>query len=393
MADVSALEREVELLEKKNALLERNRKLESKSTVDNSDILPKLTPAVSSGAAKKRADWFKAQAEEAARNPSLQAPPVAQEAVKKAAAKRPLTSDTTKKRQDVKAASLKKVPPKAPTETSVQDWAESIPAPSKKPATAKNVMQDTMANAKIPTADGTGEKKKKKKRRPAPSYGMAAALSRGEEIPGLTDRPKPQPRIPASAPARPQVPRGGKAEVPKPEEAERFPEPPPTPQVAAKKPAAAAQKKEKTYHPDAMRSTKEIMAERELEEERKNLEKRQKMRAEANAKAQGGQGQGQGQGRGQGQGGVGDLAGGALGGVNNLGQGALGTVGQVGSNLPVAGGAVNGATRGVGKTLDGTTRGLGETTGALGKGDLGGTIGGVGNTVSGLGKGLVSGVL
>lgn len=59
MPDLAALAREVELLEKRNALLERNRKLECKSSEHIqlfSDAAPRLTQILLIAAARKQAE-------------------------------------------------------------------------------------------------------------------------------------------------------------------------------------------------------------------------------------------------------------------------------------------------------------------------------------------------
>lgn len=253
--------------------------------------------------------------------------------------------------------------------TDVKDYAANAAAPAK-----KSVHKPDAAAVPVEVDSATaGIEKKKKKKKPKPTYNLAGALSKGETIPGVTDKPKQalpkQPRAPAAA--RPvQAKIGEKAtSMPKPEEIETLPVERPT-QKAKKLANEKSQqpKKEKTYHPDAQRSTQEIQDERKKQEIAQRIQQRRQ-----------------------------GLGGQALDQVGNLGQGALGTVDQLGQNLPVGSKAVSGATRGVGNTLGAATKGLGgtldDTTGALGRGDIGGTLGGatkgLGDTVGGVGKGLV----
>lgn len=219
------------------------------------------------------------------------------------------------------AAALKK--PVVPKNIDVKDYAANAAAPAK-----KSVHKPDAAAAPVTvdsaTADGTEKKKKKKK--PKPTYNLAGALSKGENIPGLTDKPKPAAVLQkakaqaASRPARAAI--GAKAtSMPKPEEIENLPEELEKPKASAKKAAAAAApekkaKKEKTWLPGAEKSTEEYQNEQKMADIKKRME-----------------------GRRQGLGGQ------ALDSVGNLGQGALGTVDQLGQNLPVGSKAVSGATR------------------------------------------------
>lgn len=263
---------------------------------------------------------------------------------------------------DLKAAN------KLPKTTDVKDYAAKAAVPAKK-SVHKPDAATVPVGVDSATADGIEKKKKKKK--PKPTYNLAGALSKGENIPGVTDKPKQALSKPKQA-ARPvQAKIGEKASsMPKPEEIETLP----VERPKAKKAAAAATekslqpKKEKTYHPDAQRSTQEIQDDRKRQEIVQRMQQRRQ-----------------------------GLGGQAMDQVENLGQGALGTVDQLGQNLPVGSKAVSGATRGVGNTVGAATKGLGgtldETTGALGRGDIGGTLSGatkgVGDTVGGVGKGLV----
>lgn len=266
-----------------------------------------------------------------------------------------------------------KAPNKAPAAlaktTDVKDYAAKAAAPAK-----KSVHKPESAAVPVEVDSATaGIEKKKKKKKPKPTYNLAGALSKGENIPGLTDKPKPSLPKPkaAAAAARPvQAKIGEKAtSMPKPEEIESLPVERPTQKASAKKPAAEKiPKKDKTYHPDAQRSTQEIQDERKKQEIAQRIQQRRQ-----------------------------GLGGQAMDQVGDLGKGALGTVDQLGQNLPVGSKAVSGATRGVGNTLGAATKGLGgtldNTTGALGRGDIGGTLSGatkgVGDTVGGVGKGLV----
>lgn len=252
--------------------------------------------------------------------------------------------------------------------TDVKDYAAKAAAPTKKSVHKPDTGTAPLA---VDSATADGIEKKKKKKKPKPTYNLAGALSKGENIPGLTDKPKPSLPKPkqAAAAARPvQAKIGEKAtSMPKPEEIETLPVERPTQKASAKKPAGE-KKKEKSYHPDAQRSTQEILDERKRQEIVQRMQQRRQ-----------------------------GLGGQTMDTVGNLGQGALGTVDQVGQNLPVGSQAVSGATRGVGNTLGAATKGLGSTldntTGALGRGDIGGTLSGatkgVGDTVGGIGKGLV----
>lgn len=272
---------------------------------------------------------------------------------------------------DLKAAN--KASPGVSKNTDVKDYAANVAAPAK-----KSVHKPDAAAVPVEVDSATaGIEKKKKKKKPKPTYNLAGALSKGETIPGVTDKPKPAglPKQPKAAPAaaRPvQAKIGEKAtSMPKPEEIETLPDDRPTQKakkLATEKSSSLQPKKEKTYHPDAQRSTQEIQDERKKQEIAQRIQQRRQ-----------------------------GLGGQAMDQVGNLGQGALGTVDQLGQNLPVGSKAVSGATRGVGNTLGAATKGLGgtldDTTGALGRGDIGGTLGGatkgLGDTVGGVGKGLV----
>lgn len=324
----------------------------------------------SSAAARKRAEAARQAAEEEAlENDTTQS----EEIFRKQTAANTSANAAAKRMSELKAA--KKPAPGVPRNTDVKDYAAQAAASAK-----KSVQKPAAATAQVEvdsaTAAGT-EKMKKKKKKPKPTYNLAGALSKGENIPGLTDKPKaalPKPR-PAAA-ARPvQAKIGEKAtSMPTPDQIETLPVERP---ARAKKqlqqqqqPAVEkALKKEKTYHPDAQRSTQEIQDERKRQEIVQRMQQRRQ-----------------------------GLGGQTMDTVGNLGQGALGTVDQLGQNLPVGSKAVSGATRGVGNTLGAATKGLGgtldDTTGALGRGDIAGTLSGatkgVGDTVGGVGRGLVS---
>jgi len=286
----------------------------------------------------------------------------------------------TSSRQAIKAAASKPKP-NVPQSSDIKDHAPvkkstsaSKPSVSKTAADAKKAIKDSAALDV--TSEATTEKKKKKKIRHTPKYDMAAALSRGEEIPGLTDKKPVVRKVPKPAVRAPQA----------------VDELAPQPQAVAKKATAQAQaapKKQKIYAEDALTPTHQILAQRKKQEA---LQKQQQALQEQ--QQQGGQ-----NGPLQGvTGAVGKTGKGALDTVGNVGQQGVMTIGDVGNGLPVAGKAVNGATRGVGKTLGAATGGLGQTlgdtTGALGRGDIGGTLGGatkgLGDTVGGVGRGLVS---
>lgn len=326
------------------------------------------------------------------------------DALKKVSAKKPSAStDDAVKRSQEKAADAKitsrqaikaaasKPKPNLPDTSDIKDHAPvkkstsaSKPSVSKTAADAKKAIKDSAA-VDVGSEATTEKKKKKKKIRHTPKYDMAAALSRGEEIPGLTDKKPVVRKVPKVAPPAVKAPQAAVDDVPQ------------QAQAAIKKsaPQAPAPKK-KIYADDAQIPTHQILAQRKKQEALQ-----QQQQALQRQQAQG-QGQGQGQVQGQGQGGalgaVGKTGKGALDTAGNLGQQGILTIGDVGKGLPVAGKAVNGATRGAGQTLGAATNGLGQTlgntTGALGRGDIGGTVGGatkgLGDTVGGVGKGLVS---
>lgn len=314
-------------------------------------------------AARKKALAAKQAAEEALENDTTQS----EEIFRKQTAANTSANAAAQRMANLKAAN--KAPPALAKNTDVKDYAAKAAAPTK-----KSVHKPDAAAVPVEVDSATaGIEKKKKKKKPKPTYNLAGALSKGENIPGVTDKPKqalPKPK--AAAAARPaQAKIGEKAtSMPKPEEIETLPVERPTQKASAKKQPAAEKslKKEKTYHPDAQRSTQEIQDERKKQEIAERIQKRRQ-----------------------------GLGGQAMDQVGNLGQGALGTVDQLGQNLPVGSKAVSGATRGVGNTLGAATKGLGgtldDTTGALGRGDIGGTLSGatkgVGDTVGGIGKGLV----
>lgn len=278
----------------------------------------------------------------------------------------------TSSRQAIKEAAAK-AKPSVPQTSDIKDHAPvkkstsaSKPSVSKTAADAKKAVKDAAA-VDVPS-ETTTEKKKKKKIRHTPKYDMAAALSRGEEIPGLTDK-------------KPAVRKVPKPVVRAPQQVDELA---PEPQAAVKKATAqtpqAAPKKQKIYAEDALTPTHQILAQRKKQEA---LQKQQQALQQQQGQAQGGQG-----GPLEGvTGTVGKTGKGALDTVGNVGQQGIMTIGDVGKGLPVAGKAVNGATRGVGKTVGAATNGLGQTlgdtTGALGRGDIGGTLGGAT-------KGLVS---
>lgn len=238
--------------------------------------------------------------------------------------------------------------------------------------------------------EGLPRKIKKKTKKKAPTYEYARLLAEGREVPGLTDRvrrvPAPSKKVPTQAYDAPDLDSewdeiASQFQVPDQSQQQQ--------QQAKKTSPGQTKKKNKIYHPDAMRSTKDILAEREREERQKQFDGQE-----------GQDGKGLAGGALNTVGGVGQ---GALGTVDGLGKGALGTVGKVaGGGGPLgkvtdgAGKTLGGATRGVGNTLGATTGGVGktldDTTGALGRGDLLGGVGGatrgVGNTVGGIGKGL-----
>lgn len=327
--------------------------------------LPHLSDLIFfAAAARKKALAAKQAAEEALENDTTQS----EEIFRKQTAANTSANAAAKRMMDLKAAN--KASPGVSKNTDVKDYAANAAAPAK-----KSVQKPDAATVPVEVDSATaGIEKKKKKKKPKPTYNLAGALSKGENIPGVTDKPKPAlPKQRAPAAARPaQAKIGEKAtSMPKPEEIETLPDERPT--QKAKKAAAAAveksqPKKEKTYHPDAQRSTQEIQDERKKQEIAQRIQQRRQ-----------------------------GLGGQAMDQVGNLGQGALGTVDKLGQNLPVGSKAVSGATRGVGNTLGAATKGLGgtldDTTGALGRGDIGGTLGGatkgLGDTVGGVGKGLV----
>lgn len=294
------------MLEKKNKLLERNRKLECKSTASCLEQHSNTNSNLRVAAARKKAEAAKRAAEEALADNNTT---MSEELFRKQTAQ-----NTSLNRKALAAQNV-------PKNIDVKDYAANAAAPAK-----KSVHKSDAAAAPVTvdsaTADGT-EKKKKKKKKPKPTYNLAGALSKGENIPGMTDKhPKPAAVLQKAKaqPSRPaQAAIGSKAtSMPTPDQIEALPRELQKPQASAKKAAVPEKKakKEKTYLPGAEKSTEEFQNERKKQEIQQRME----------ARRQG-------------------LSGKALDSVGNLGQGALGTVDQLGQNLPVGSKAVSGATR------------------------------------------------